>query len=355
MWEIGFAAIVRAMKPELLPLLMCPVSRGGLTLTDAKTDKRGHITEGWLVSERDDACRYPIVNGVPRFIPQEQQPKQASVSSFGDQWNFFNFDQFKTCFEIHGVKHTFGNLDFLKGKTIVDAGAGSGMQTRWMAEAGAKHVIGLELSHAVDGIIAENLEGLDNVDIIQCSIDAIPLKDGAIPDVVMCYNVIQHTPNVEKTAKELWRITGKKGEFCWNCYTRNDSSFAQRARFKVYSGVRAVVGRLPFALRLGYSHLMAVLRLFPVFGSFLEKADLMRRGEIPGNFKGWARVKQGYRLSVLNTFDYFGAHAYQAHHTFEELQGIVQRLGPDATPTNGEAFYTRPQPIGIMLRVKRGN
>lgn len=341
------------MTPHLLPLLACPVTGAPLELKDAVVETNGTITSGTLVSAGNPNVTYPVINGIPRFVPQTGAATGNTVTSFGDQWNHFNFDKFSQHFAHHTIAHTFGKYTWFKGKSVVDAGAGSGMQTRWLAENGAAHVIALELSHSVDGVMTHNLKHLPNVDIIQCSIDSIPLKTDAITGLVMCNNVIQHTPSVAATTAELWRITAPGGEMAFNCYTRNDDTPAQRARFHVYSAARAVVSRLPFPLRLLHAHLMGALRFIPILGPLLEKADLMRRGDVPPGPTGLARVIQLYRAGVLNTFDYFGAHSYQHHHTFAELQHITGHLQPTPKPVNAEAFYTAPQPIGILLRLKK--
>ena len=122
----------------------------------------------------------------------------ASVDSYGDEWNFFNFTDFKINWLKHTVANTFGSTDAFKGKLIVDAGAGSSAQTKWFAEYGARHVIMMDLSHSVDDVVQRNLVGLNNIDVIQCSIDAPPQRDNCIDGIVYCHNVIQHTPSVEK-------------------------------------------------------------------------------------------------------------------------------------------------------------
>ena len=66
------------MKPELLKLLACPQCRGDLTLADAASEPE--ILTGEL---RCTACArtYPIVAGIPRFVPEEEY-----AGSFGHQW-----------------------------------------------------------------------------------------------------------------------------------------------------------------------------------------------------------------------------------------------------------------------------
>lgn len=340
------------MKRELLPLLACPKTHAPLVLSNVKTDKTGNIVSGTLTAKGHPKITYPIVRGVPRFAGNHAHVQ--AVHSFGEQWNFFNYTEFKHHFENHSIKHTFGKFSWFKGKTVVDCGAGAGMQTRWLASNGAKHVIALELSHTVDGVLADNLKGLTNVDVIQCSIDAIPLREGAIKGLVMCHNVIQHTASVPNTLAELWRVTAKGGEMCFNVYTRNDSTLLHRLRHQWYLGTRWVVSRLPFPLRLGYAHLMSLVWFVPVLGKIVEKADMMRSGDVPNAGKGvWHQFKLRYRSTLVNTFDYFGAHTFQYHCSFAEIKQMVKHLKPKATPLNADVFYRSPQPIGAMLRLTK--
>ena len=195
------------MTPKLLQYLCEPISKALLELCDAQYDVDGNIVSGYL--QTSAGRRYPIINGIPRFV--EFVPT-ASVESFGDEWNYFNFTDFKVNWLEHTVANTFGSTAAFQGKLIVDAGGGSGAQTKWFAEYGAKHVILMDLSHSVDNVVKRNLVGLHNVDVIQCSIDAPPLKDQSIDGIVYCHNVIQHTPSVEKTAQALYALTAPGGD-----------------------------------------------------------------------------------------------------------------------------------------------
>ena len=201
------------MTPNLLKYLCDPTDQSDLDLVNPLFDEYGDIVSGQLISLNGN--RYQIKNGIPRFSGNDEMSQ--SVDSFGNEWNHFNFDDFKLNWLNHTVKNTFGSVDAFKNKLVVDCGAGSGMQTRWISEAGASHVIALELSHSVDGVIKENLKDIHNVDVIQCSIDAPPLKRNSIDGIVICHNVIQHTPSVESTAKALWDLVSIGGEFVFKC------------------------------------------------------------------------------------------------------------------------------------------
>jgi SAM-dependent methyltransferase len=334
------------MNPWLLDYLCDPFSKTPLTLRDATYAADGRILTGILVNVM--GTEYPIISGVPRFV---ERPVQSSVDGFGDQWNFFNYNDFYHQWLHHLVRNNFPDVgtDYFRGKIIVDGGAGHGMQSRWMAEAGAKHVIALELSHVVDGITRKNLVGLeDKIDVIQCSIDCIPLKPNSILDLVICHNVIQHTPDVAKTARSLWDVLAPGGEFMWNCYTRNDDTFLQRTRFRLYSSVRWVLQRSPFFVRLAYAHLMAALRFIPGLGYLLEKANVMGRGEV---VSGPRWVQRAYQAAVVITFDGFGSHGYQHHLSLPEQKALAKSLQPDESQWRGQdAYFKAPMPISAALR-----
>jgi ubiquinone/menaquinone biosynthesis C-methylase UbiE len=334
------------LNPLLLDYLCDPRDKSPLTLRDPQFAPDGSIVSGLLIS--GSGRSFPIRDGVPRFAEPEVQ---RSVVSFGDEWNHFNFDEFRINWLEHTVRHTFGSLAEFKDKLVVDCGAGSGIQSRWISEAGARHVIALELSHSVDDVMKRNLAGMRNVDIVQCSIDAPPLRDASINGMVICHNVIQHTPSVENTARALWRLVGNGGEFIFNCYPKNDQGLLRKLRFQFYLALRAFFVRRSFGFLLAYSRIMAALRLVPLLGWLLEKSLLVIRGDVPA---GPNYLRRAYRSAALNTFDCYGSHSYQHMKTDDEIRALVAELQPDpARVLNMERYFLRPQPVGIALRLKR--
>jgi uncharacterized protein YbaR (Trm112 family)/2-polyprenyl-3-methyl-5-hydroxy-6-metoxy-1,4-benzoquinol methylase len=336
------------MKRDLLDYLCDPADKSPLRLEDELTDAAGNIDSGRLVSQSGRV--YPIRDGIPRFVPDAAGA--AAVRSFGDEWNYFNFDQHKLNWLNHTVRNTFGSTAAFAGKLVVDAGAGSGMQSRWMREAGARRVIALELSHSVDGVMRRNLADVDDIDIVQCSIDHPPLKDASIDGIVICHNVIQHTPSVEATARALWAVVAPRGELVFNCYLNNDFNVLRRFRFSLYQRLRRHLSRTSFRFLLGYARTMAVLRFVPVLGVALERLCFVVRGEVPA---GEGRLRRAYRLAVLNTFDWYGAHEYQHHKTRDEIESLVKELQPDAAKvSNLERYLKIPAPpVGCAIRVAR--
>jgi ubiquinone/menaquinone biosynthesis C-methylase UbiE/uncharacterized protein YbaR (Trm112 family) len=337
------------MNLSLLEYLCDPYDKSDLTLVEPVFSSEEIVESGRLVSTGGRS--YEIRNGVPRFIDGDSLSK--SVDSFGAEWNHFNFDTFRDNWLNHTVANTFGSLEVFKGKVVVDCGAGSGMQAKWISQAGAKQVIALELSHAVDGIIQDNLKGLSNVDVVQCSIDLPPIKDNVIPGIVICHNVIQHTPSVENTAHALWRLVGDGGEFVFNCYKKNDQGLLRKVRLSIYYVLRSILSRLPFSAILFYSKLMATLRFIPVLGWILEKSLFMVRGEV-SNGPDW--LYRAWKAGALNTYDCYGSHAYQHLKSDDEIRQLVLELQPKSELVlNAEDYFRRPQPIGIGLRIYKGH
>ena len=336
----------------LLNLLCDPTTKGPLHLKDPQY-RNGSIESGWLVSESGD--KYPIINGIPRFVVEAPSD---SVTSFGDEWNHFNFVAFKDNWLRHTVKNTFGSADVFRDRFIVDAGAGSGSQSLWMLESGARHVVALELSHSVDDVILRNIdrEKWGNFDIVQCSIDAPPIRDQSICGIVICHNVIQHTPSVEKTAHALFALVGNEGEFVFNCYPRNDKGFLRWIRWHlIYLPLRYILSRMPFSVILGYARVTALLRLIPGLGELMEKLHICVQGDVPLRPESQlSRLKRRFKATTLNTFDAYGSHAFQHHKPDEEIIDLLNDLQPDSRKIlNRSKYFLRPMPIGCALRVRR--
>jgi ubiquinone/menaquinone biosynthesis C-methylase UbiE len=343
------------MTPNLLNYLCEPITGRPLHLENAEYDDNGNMASGGLVSEAGNV--YPIIKGIPRFIPSEELAQ--SVASFGDEWNYFNFTYFKVNWLKHTVANTFGTLQAFKDKVIVDAGGGSGAQTLWMLEAGAKHVIMLDLSNSVDDVVGKNLgaSGYGNYDVIQCSIDAPPIKSRSIDGIVYCHNVIQHTPSVEATAKALYALVAPGGEFVFNVYHKNDKGFFRWVRFHlIYKSLRTILSSLPFRAVLGYAKAMAVFREIPLIGIFLEKSGFLTQGDVPqvDEAGASAHLRRRIRATTLNTYDWFGSHEFQHHKSEIEVRKLLAELQPDSTKIlNLDKYYSNPQPIGCALRVFR--
>lgn len=335
------------MHIRLLPYLVDPIDGSTLRLSDNSAIVCDRVETGSLVSAA--GREYPIKSGVPRFVLDGEI--SATVQSFGDEWNYFNYDRFKSNWLTHIANGAFGSPEYFRDKIIVDCAAGSCMHAKWMSEYGAKHVIALELSDSVDGVAQDNLRNIDNVDVIQCSIDAHPVRKNSIDGLVICNAAIQHTPSVEATARALWSMVGPQGELSFSCYAKypNDPVWMMRY-WLVYRPLRATLSRCSFGTILGYAKLMGRLRMVPILGVLLEKANFLVRGEVPPGDRYQERL---YETTVLNTFDWFGSHKYQHQLSADELAAICSALTPKPQKVlNLEAYRHRPMLPGLPIRLQ---
>jgi uncharacterized protein YbaR (Trm112 family) len=310
------------MKPWALEYLGCPVTNRPLTLVDAATGPDGDIASGTLVSS--EGRRYPIVNGVPRFTGGSGIEIQSaeSVASFGYEWNTHNFDLFHSNWLEHVVGRNFGSAEFFKGKVVLDCGAGSGMHSRWMIEAGAERVISLELSDTVDGIMRDNLRPhRDRSAIVQGDIARPPVRKGVF-DIVYCINVIQHTENPALTTRALYGLLDAGQELYVNYY-RMPEEWWKQLRLQTAEGFRRLVtARLPKPVLLWAIRIAALGTLVPLLDRLV--LQVMICGEVP---EGPGRRMRRYRQTVLNTYDWFGSHDFQYHYRCFELLALFEEAG----------------------------
>jgi len=310
------------MRTWALDYLGCPVTGGPLNLVDPHLAEDGEIVAGTLVSE--EGRRYPIVDGVPRFTEAAglQTQSAESVESFGFEWNTLNFDMFQANWLEHIVTRNFGSTDFFKGKVILDCGAGSGMHSRWMIEAGAARVISLELSATVDGIMRQNLAPHgDRNAIVQCDIARPPVRKGMF-DLVYCLNVIQHTQDPTTTTRRLYSLLGPGQELYVNYY-RMPEEWWKQLRLQAAEGFRRhFTARLPKPVLLNLIRLAALATYVPLLDRLALQVLIC--GEVPTGPRFRSRR---YRQTVLNTYDWFGSHDYQYHYRCYQLLGLFTAAG----------------------------
>ena len=198
------------MKTALLELLRCPTTGQLLTL-EVGGNNSLLINEGWLVSE-DGQHRYPIRNGIPRFVPQSNY-----ADNFGMQWNYFR----QTQLDSHSgmpissarfwLATNWAPAD-LKGRWVLDVGCGAGRFAEVALKAGAK-VVALDYSSAVDACYS-NLKHHPNLHVVQGDIYALPFALGAF-QYVYSLGVLQHTPDVAKAFAALPPMVRGGGSCAW--------------------------------------------------------------------------------------------------------------------------------------------
>jgi ubiquinone/menaquinone biosynthesis C-methylase UbiE len=135
----------------------------------------------------------------------------------------------------------FVDFGALRGKDVLDVGAGSGIATQLLAEAGA-NVTAIDLTDwAVETtrrrLAAFELEG----DVRQADAEQLPFDDASF-DLVFSWGVIHHSSDMDRALAELVRVTRPGGQIVLMVYNRRSLFFAVYRAFQRF---------LPLARRLG--------------------------------------------------------------------------------------------------------
>lgn len=187
------------MKETLNQYLSCPACERALEVS--ATEREGNeIITGVI---RCSSCPrdWPIVRGVPRFaaIDQVEQDKAATAEKFGWQWQ--HFTQFDERYEEQFLAWIAPvTKDFFKDKVVLEGGCGKGRHTQLAAQFGARDVIGIDLSAAVETAFAAT-RALPNAHIVQADIYNLPFA--RVFDYAFSVGVLHHLPDPRAGFKSL--------------------------------------------------------------------------------------------------------------------------------------------------------
>lgn len=141
---------------------------------------------------RPCAQSYPIRAGIPRFAaPTADEAQGETAANFGAQW--LEFDHLGAHHEQQ-FRDWIAPVtpDFVRGKLVLEGGCGKGRHTLLLAAWGAREVIGVDLSEAVEAAY-RHTRHLPNIHIIQADIYQLPLKQ--VFDYACSIGVLHHLPD----------------------------------------------------------------------------------------------------------------------------------------------------------------
>ncbi len=179
------------MKETLLSYLACPTCGGNLSLC-CNQQENGEIVEGGLRCERC-AIVYPVIRGVPRFasLDEVEPEKRETAANFGWQWQHFTQEDARYSEQFLGWIYPV-TPEFFSNKVVLEGGCGKGRHTRLAAEWGARDVIGVDLSDAVETAYSATRD-LKNAHIVQADIFRLPFA--RCFDFAFSVGVIHHLPD----------------------------------------------------------------------------------------------------------------------------------------------------------------
>ena len=172
--------------------------------------------ENFLISKKN---KFQIHNGIPNFVDNIKNKKQQQVSkSFGFKWTNSSFGQDDKEFETKLKGPILGfmgisekDLSFLKNKTILDVGVGSGSTARlWAGH--AKEFHGIDISEAVYSAPNAIKNFCKDAVLSQADLNHLPYRNNSF-DVLISNGVLHHTPSTKIALKNIVKKL-KSGGYC---------------------------------------------------------------------------------------------------------------------------------------------
>lgn len=139
------------------------------------------------------ASSFPITSGIPRFanLEQVESDKRATAAGFGWQWQHFTQEDERYAEQFLGWIAPV-TPEFFRDKVVLEGGCGKGRHTQLAARWGAREVIGIDLSVAVETAFAAT-RSFPNAHIIQADIYHLPLARKF--DYAFSVGVLHHLPD----------------------------------------------------------------------------------------------------------------------------------------------------------------
>ncbi len=180
------------------------------------------------------------MRAIPRFAPAENYAR-----SFGRQWWHFPKTQYDRCNGLTLYHDRFFRASRwparMEGELLVEAGCGPGAFTSIAVETGAT-VVSFDLSSAVDVNLRENGH-YKNLCIAQGDLRRPPVQPAHF-DRVLCFGVLQHTPDPKASFLSLVPLMKPGGALAVDCYMK----LSRRKWWTSYYRCRWLTTRLPPAL-----------------------------------------------------------------------------------------------------------
>ena len=188
------------MKEKLLDLLACPVCGGDILLAYASRYEDKEIIEAVLTCKKCGR-EYAVERGVPRFadLSKIEQAKAETAANFGWQWTHFTQEDHKYDAQFLGWLQPV-KPEFFKDKIVLEGGCGKGRHTTLAAKWGAREVVGIDLSAAVETAFAAT-RALPNAHVVQADIFKLPFKKAF--DYAFSVGVLHHTPEPQRAFESL--------------------------------------------------------------------------------------------------------------------------------------------------------
>lgn len=279
------------MKKRLLQYLACPSCSGEVHLGSVTRSDAEEIFDGKIDCSRC-AQSVPIVGGVPRFtdLGKLDEEKAATAASFGWQWQHFTQEDELYAEQMLGWLQPV-EPEFFNDKVILEGGCGKGRHTLLAARWGARDVIGVDLSDAVDSAFAATRH-LDNVHIVQADLCQLPLK--RVFDYAFTIGVIHHMAEPQAGFRSLASRIKPQGYLSAWIYGAENNRWITRFVDPVRTGFTSSMNR------------RGLLHLSKVPAALIYAATKLVYGPLNRSQSGAALASHLFYNDYLKSISHFG-------------------------------------------------
>ena len=179
--------------------------------------------------------------GEPARENRREDVRDETGVVYGKLWNRYPGDMVAEAARI--IEERFSRndigLDLIRGKTVLDAGCGSGRYACALARLGAAKVIALDFGD--DGLaLARRLAegaGVGNIEFHKGDLRAMPFAEGSF-DFVFSNGTAHHTGDIAACTREIYRVL-KPGSRSWY-YIYGDGGVFWYARRKMNAFMKVI-------------------------------------------------------------------------------------------------------------------
>ena len=294
----------------VLDLLRCPACHGRLE----------RVTPSELAC-RDCRQRTAVVNGVPRFVRDEDfeagEVAGHTRASFGYEWT--HFSDWKPSGETFGDYFSNFDLEWLRGRTVLDAGCGMGRHARQIAPF-ADTVVAVDFSDAIDEA-ARNVADQPNVQCVQGDLTRLPVADGTF-DFVFSMGVLHHIADTRGTLEGLVRALKTGGRLRLYLYWKRTGVLG--VLLSLVGLARTVTTGLPFPI---LRFLCWVLSVFLMIGVVLPYRLLATLGvNVKDTWPLAIYVKYPFNVLYNDQFDRFSV-PIEKRYSEDEVKALLEAAG----------------------------
>ena len=213
------------MKVSVVRYLVCPICSSSLNLLNSLINQVEIYSDVFICKK---GHRFPITVGIPRLLVEGSSRNSKVQNSFNEKWSRipnYGYDDKTREFQLRWYLQRYGwnnqkeLSDFLATcRVILDAGTGTGRDTKLYAENTKGQVIGIDISQSVDSA-HQHLSSLKNAHLIQADLTQLPFHKGSF-DFIVSDQVLHHTPNTETSFKYLVEYLAPGGQIAIYVYKK---------------------------------------------------------------------------------------------------------------------------------------